>query len=884
MAYVDREREPSYDAPIQLANMAAPSLTPGQTLGHFRLIEEIGAGGMGIVYRARDLRLERDVAVKVLNAKTLSDNSARRHFRREALILSRLNHPNVEAVYDFHSEQGIDYLVMEYVPGQSLNARLKSGSLPEKEVLELGIQLARGLAAAHAQRIIHRDLKPGNLKVTPDNVLKILDFGVAQLFAMPEDETVTGTESLPSPLAGTPAYLSPEQVELKEPDTRSDIYSAGMVLYELATGSRPFPYKGQMLADAILHSTPSAPRLKNKDISPDLEGVILKCLQKNPKLRYQSANELLEDLKELARGSSPPSATSARPSVSPQTGRWVFAVLGLIAVLTAGVLLGPKIRGRLGRGPAPAQQRIMAVLPIDTVGQDPATNALGLGLTETVTAKLVQASSTDAIQVVSPRDLRDRGVKSAEDARREFGTDLVLESSLQRSEQTIRINCYLVDSRTHRQIAAKSIEAEITDPFGLQDRVVTAALDMLPTQLKPEQRLTLSAHQNTQPAAYEAYIRGRGYLQEYEKPENIDSAITEFQDVLRIDPSYAPAYAGLGEAYWIGYQQLNRGKEWLTRASANCEKALAASTSLAEGHACYGNVLFGTGKYEEAVKQYQRSLELDPNSDYALGQLADAYQKLGNPAAAEAAYKKAVALRPNYWAVYSGLGAIYFGQARYGEAAEMFERVTQLAPDNYSGYSNLGAIYLLQGRYQDAISQLKRSIDLRPNVIAYTNLGAAYFALRHFAEAADSFQQGVKLDARNWSNWGNLGDALYWIPARRSEAATPYHTAISLARAKLEINPRDANIWAMVASYYAMLDDRAAAHESLQRALNIAPADPDVAFRAAIVYMHAGDTDRCLTWLSKAAAEGFSRPSIRDLPDFDALHGNPTFQALVAGS
>jgi serine/threonine protein kinase len=284
--------------------MVAPSLTPGQTLGHFRLIEEIGAGGMGIVYRAWDTRLERDVAVKVLNAKTLSDASARKRFRREALILSRLNHPNVESVYDFHSEQGVDYLVLEYVPGTSLNERLERSALSEKEVLALGIQLARGLAAAHAQRVLHRDLKPGNLRVTPDNVLKILDFGLAQLFALPEDKTLTTdeTEVLQDPFAGTPAYLSPEQIKLKEPDTRSDIYSAGVVLYEMATGSQPFPQRGQMLADAILHSVPPAPRMKNKDISLGLEVVILKCMEKDPKLRYQSASELLDDLKELAGG------------------------------------------------------------------------------------------------------------------------------------------------------------------------------------------------------------------------------------------------------------------------------------------------------------------------------------------------------------------------------------------------------------------------------------------------------------------------------------------------------------------------------------------------------------------------------------------------------
>ncbi len=284
MTYVDRGPEPSYDS-LTRFDMAAPTLTPGQTLGHFRLVEEIGSGGMGVVYRARDTRLERDVAVKVLNAKTLSDVSARKRFRSEALILSRLNHPNVESVYDFHSEQGVDYLVLEYVPGTSLNERLEKGAVPENEVLALGIQLTRGLAAAHAQGIIHRDLKPGNLRVRPDSVLKILDFGLAQLFALPEDKTVTTDEmeTLQLPFAGTPPYLSPEQVAGSEPDIRSDIYSAGVVLYEMATGSRPFAQRGQMLRDAIVHSLPPAPRIKNKDISPDLEAVILKCLEKGPK-------------------------------------------------------------------------------------------------------------------------------------------------------------------------------------------------------------------------------------------------------------------------------------------------------------------------------------------------------------------------------------------------------------------------------------------------------------------------------------------------------------------------------------------------------------------------------------------------------------------------
>ena len=299
-----------------------------------------------------------------------------------------------------------------------------------------------------------------------------------------------------------------------------------------------------------------------------------------------------------------------------------------------------------------------------------------------------------SIQVVSPRDLRDQGVKTAEDARREFGTDLVLESSLQRSGQTIRVNCYLVDSKTHRQIAARSMTVDAGDTFGLQDRVVSETLDMLPAQIKPEQRRKLSVRQDTQPAAYEAYIQGRGYLQEYEKPENVDSAIAAFKQALKIDPNYALAYAALGDAYLTGYQQFSKSKDWIDNASRNCEKALALNPELLDGHVCLGNVLNGTGKYEQAVQEFQRAVSSNSGSEEALRGLATAYTNVGNFAAAESTYKKAIELRPNYWGVYSWMGLFYYGQARYADATAMFLKATELAPDNYQGYSTLGGIYV----------------------------------------------------------------------------------------------------------------------------------------------------------------------------------------------
>lgn len=352
--------------------MAVRTLSPGQVLGHFRLIEQIGTGGMGVVYRARDERLERDVAVKVLNAKTLADVTAQARFRREALVLSRLNHPNVEAVYDFHSEQGLDYLVLEYVPGVSLDDRLEKGPLAENEVVSLGVQLTRGLAEAHARGVLHRDLKPGNLRVTPEYILKILDFGLAQLFGVPDERTLTDAEmvTMEAPSSGgTPPYMAPEQLQRKEPDVRSDIYSAGAVLYEMATGSRPFPQRGQMLWEAILHSLPAAPRTLNKDISPELEAIILKCLEKDPNIRYQSAGELLGDLKRLRPGQTVTKSFQDSAVAQLAAKSWNRRIgINLAMILLVGIAIGTVI----WKWPRTQQvrQKIMAVLPIDTLGQD----------------------------------------------------------------------------------------------------------------------------------------------------------------------------------------------------------------------------------------------------------------------------------------------------------------------------------------------------------------------------------------------------------------------------------------------------------------------------------------------------------------------------------
>jgi len=862
--------------------MAIQAPSSGRVLGHYRLIEQIGAGGMGVVFRARDEQLQRDVAVKILPAGLFADDATRKQFRKEALAVGKLNHPNIAMAFDFGEENGVDYLVTEYIPGLNLDEMLVQQALPQKTVLELGIQLASGLEAAHRENVIHRDLKPGNLRVNPDGQLKILDFGLAKLVEpMEVAETANLNSSLS--LSGTVPYMAPELLRAESADPRCDIWAAGAVLYEMATGKRAFPDRQpSLLIDAILHYDPVRPCLLNPKVSPALEVVIMKALDRDPDLRYQSARELRADLSRILAGDELSTETLRRTSFFEveRKARHRKAALILAAVLLAGVAVGYGVK-RWWPTPSSNQQRIMAVLPFDTVGQDPATSALGLGLTETLTAKLVQASDTDAIQVVSPRDLRDQGVKTAEDARREFGTDFVLESSLQRSGHTIRVNCFLVDSKTHRQIAARSITVDAGDAFGLQDRVVSETLDMLPAQIKPERRRQLNAQHDTQPAAYEAYIRGRGYMQE-PGPDNIEKAIAEFTKAIQIDPNYALGYAALGNSYWVGFQQYAKPNGWVPNASRNCQKALSVNPELVAGHVCLGRLLTGSGKYDQAVEEFQRAVRAEPGSEDALLGLAEAYSHLGDLAAAESTYKKAVALRPEYWGVYSWLGTFYFGQNRYADAAAAFLKSTQLAPNNYLGYFNLGGAYGLEGRYSEAIDALKRSIELRPSLDAYGNLGYTYTLMHRYPEAIAALEQALKIDDHDWLNWGNLGDALYWSPSRRAEAEAKYRKAIAIAASKLEVNAGDVPTLAYLADYSAMVGDRQTAITYIEKALKLAPSNGEALFRAALVYNHFNQTNQTLTYLTKAVEAGYSRTVVRDTPDFGNLQQHPMFRQLAA--
>ena len=854
----------------------------GTVVGRFRIEERLGKGGMGEVYRAEDTKLKRTVALKRLAPSLRADSLYRHRFLEEAERASRFGDANVAAVYDVLEEHGEIFLILEYVEGQNLRQRLRQ-PLPLDEFFTIAMQCAEALVSAHVHGIVHCDIKPENIMLTSAGKVKILDFGVAK--HLPRSDQ-SSTVDRAGTFAGTPAYMSPEVLLERVPDGRADIFSLGVVFYEILTGQHPF-LAGSFVAttDRIRTETPASIRIFNRSVSPELEALVNKAMAKDAGQRYASAQELLEALRQVHGELSDtglarivPQRVEARPKKK-ETWLWASAlVMGLL--LSAAVYWQTKSSRPIDlRGSSTPVQ--LAVLPFAPMADDPGSKAFCNGLTETLTAKLTQLTDNYPLQVVPSSEIRTEGVSSVEQARKNFGVGLVLEGSLHSSGNQVRVTYTLVDAKTNRQLHAETIDADVSDAFAVEDRVVNGTLQMLGLAIKSDDRVVLAAHGTGASSAYDQYLRGRGYLLDYHKHENIDSAISAFNRALTLDPKYAEAYAGLGKAYWLGYQEGEGGSEWMDRARSACNLAVANSLNLAEAHACLGNVYRGTGEYEKAVAQFQKATSLDPTSDESFRGLADVYQKLNKPGEAEATFRKAISLRPQYWADYSWLGVFYWQQGRYDDAAKVFQEVITLAPDNFRGYSDLGAMYVLLGRYPEAIDQLQRSLSIRPTVEVYDNLGNAYFLMRKYDEAARNFEEGLKFDKTSWLSWGNLGDAYYLVPDKRQKANDAYREAIRLADDDVRVNPRDARTWAFRATYLAMIDNKPEALASLQKAVSFAPASSSVQFRAALAYNHFGEKNLTIQWLRKALAGGLTANQVERTPDFDHLRDDPSFQAIL---
>jgi serine/threonine-protein kinase len=690
----------------------------GSELGHYRIAEKIGAGGMGEVYRARDEHLARDVAIKVLPPGTLTDASARKHFHKEALILSQLNHPNVATIHDFDTQQGVDFLVMEFIPGITLSEKVAAGPLPEKEVLRLGVQLAEGLAAAHGQDIVHRDLKPGNIWVTSDGRLKILDFGLARL-RLPVTESAT-TESLSETqaMAGTLPYMAPEQLLGGEIDARTDLHAAGLVLYEMATGRYTFAeVERSQLIGAILRRPPRPPSNLNPGLSPELERIIGKCLEKEPENRYQSAKELAIDLRRLQTGvlsSVQPLARRARWRLAKSVGLGLGIAAALVVLLIA-LNIG-NLRQRLLGGGGARRIESLAVLPVKNFSGDPGQEFFADGMTDALIAGLAQIKAVKVISRTSVMHYKDSSETLPQIAG-QLGVDGIVEASVMRSGGRVRVTAQLIDARQDRHLWANNYEREMTDVLALQSDLVQAIAGEIRVQLTPQESKRLKTARRVDPVVYDTTLKGKATLEYATREEQIRQAIELFQKAVDRDPTFAPAWAGLGEALWTlaaaGFEFVSPG-EVRDKAVAAAEKALELDETLPEAHEARAVIAIdGEWDLAKAVRHFERALEL----------------------------------RPGYAAAHNLYSQILgFPLQRFDEARRHLDRARELDPLSPWNDINLVVLLQFQGRYEMALEQSERARRQNPTLwIIPSQRGFARLDLGQPSQAAREFEAALKL-------------------------------------------------------------------------------------------------------------------------------------------
>jgi eukaryotic-like serine/threonine-protein kinase len=788
-----------------------------QTVSHYRIVEKVGAGGMGVVYRAHDDRLNRDVALKFLPDELNHDANARALLIREARTASALNHPNICTIYDVGEEAGKSYIVMEFVSGRSLAEQIPEDGLPVETVIRYGEQIADAMAHAHERGVIHRDLKTPNVIVMPGGRVKVLDFGLAK--HMTPGEITLQTQSISTltsegAIVGTMHYMAPELFRGEPADARSDVWALGVVLYEMCNGKRPFRGRTSYeLSSMILHDSP--PPLRD-NVPLGLRSVIEHCLAKDAAQRYQHASEIRAALEALRTNSAviPASAIQTsvmQPSPAAPRSRLVRALLlssAAVALLliTAFVwkLVEVKWRGAPAVGASSIQS--LAVLPLENLTGDPKQDYFADGMCDALITELSQIKKLRVISRTSVMQYKDKHESPAQIAQ-ELGVDALVEGSVLRSDDRVRISAELVQPQTGQNLWAHSYERTVTDILALQSDVARDIVTQIQIQLTQPEQERLAKTRTVVPAAYDAYLQGN-YFVAKRTGEAVTQAVGDYRQAIQLDPTYAPSYAGLAGALTLAadYKDVP-SSQVLPEAEAAAVKALQLDDNLASAHAVLGQIRAYRLEWPGVLDEFQRAIDLNPGD-----------------------------ANSHHWYALALASA-----GRSDESISEMKLAQELDPRSLIINANLSWVLYLAGRDDEAVAQAQKTVAMDPSfAVAHGYLGQAYLAQRDYARALQELQQALALSGNETSFKAELGNA-YAVAGKKAEALGILHDLLQMS-SRQYVSPYS------IALVYAGLDQK------------------DEAFR----WLDKAYDERTVRLINIAVH-----------PRFASLHSDPRFAALV---
>jgi len=728
----------------------------GRQVGHYEILEKIGRGGMGQVYRARDKKLRRDVALKRPAPGHETDPQFYRRFMREARTASKLSHASIVPIFEVLEDKGVPWLAMQLIKGQDLRRVLgERGPLSVRHILRHGMELAEGLQAAHNVHIIHRDINPKNIMINQEEHALLLDFGLARYFIPPEDASQASTHSFgltkPGSRVGTPAYMSPEQALGRPLDARSDIFSLGAVLYEMCTGKAAFAADSEAeILDLILHRWPAPIASLNPEIPEELQRIIRKAMAKDPQERYQETRDLLVDLKAVKGRYQHDEFENLHPPPPPAPRPWWLRF--------------------------------------------PSIALAGTALAATVVAWLIV------------------------------------------------------------QIAQAPLLQDLTgDPDTVAERQLPAG-------------------------GY--YRRGLHYLENTESLRSLDDAIQLLHRATKAQPDFVPAWAVLGEAYWVRYVRWGHDFASKEEAVAAVNKAFELSSDLPEVHNARGYGLFAQGELVAAKDELLKAVQDKPDFDRAWANLGAVHQSLGEYSEGLDALETAIRLRPEHFRHHLLLGFFRYQFGEYDAAMEAYQKAIDLKPDSFTSRINLAAAFLETGQPEEAIEALLSSLEIEETSSARDNLGTSYFHLKDYEQAAHNYRRATELEPAKALIWANLGDTLK-VQGKREEARGAYLKAVALALEQVARAPLDAPAHRRLGLYCAKAGDEDCALREGHRAVEMEPERAESAFRLGIIYCLLDRQEDSLDWLEKAVRLGLSKAVIDNAPDLSILNEHPRFSRLL---